>query len=514
MKRWTAAVFLLFLMLLMFISVCLKAESFLIRCQNPALPQESRHTLNILRHLYPSSSCQELGQRLAQQQSLDLSQQNIRDLSLIRSFRQLRQLRLQNNQIRDISPLRHMSELRSLNLSSNQISDLSPLSHLNLLQELRLANNQISSLAKLKELSSLQLLDVSQNQLQNLAGIRHMRQLTALSFSHNQVRDPSAIMGLKELKILKGRNNNLADLSPFRALVHLQSLDLSGNSIRKLLSLARMTDLKRLNMSDNQIQDLSPLSFLKGLQSLTIAGNQIRDLSPLRVLQKLLTLDLGNNQIRSVRPLLRLKSLRQLSLSGNPLQDAALLRSMHRVKLIRKDLPHNKETTQVSKEPQNIGSRSLPESLSEAEFSQRINARLLRGVIIIGFLFLFLTLILLAWWQLFRKFGIPGWHALIPILNLISYLRLCGCPRWWAFFLLLPLPVLLTILFLPAQVFLIAKALLMSVLAAAIIMLISYHRLRQRYGLSLLFLFGLTLLPPLFFLILAFSHHSDSFEDL
>jgi uncharacterized membrane protein YoaK (UPF0700 family) len=42
-------------------------------------------------------------------------------------------------------------------------------------------------------------------------------------------------------------------------------------------------------------------------------------------------------------------------------------------------------------------------------------------------------------WKVFAKAGEPGWAAIIPIYNVIVFLKIAGRPWWWVFLLLIPL---------------------------------------------------------------------------
>jgi hypothetical protein len=41
-------------------------------------------------------------------------------------------------------------------------------------------------------------------------------------------------------------------------------------------------------------------------------------------------------------------------------------------------------------------------------------------------------------WKLYTKAGQPGWAAIIPIYNIIVFLKIIGRPWWWLFLLLIP----------------------------------------------------------------------------
>ena len=44
-----------------------------------------------------------------------------------------------------------------------------------------------------------------------------------------------------------------------------------------------------------------------------------------------------------------------------------------------------------------------------------------------------------AFWKVFTKAGQPGWAAIIPIYNIIVWLRIAGRPGWWIILLLIPI---------------------------------------------------------------------------
>ncbi len=41
-------------------------------------------------------------------------------------------------------------------------------------------------------------------------------------------------------------------------------------------------------------------------------------------------------------------------------------------------------------------------------------------------------------WKIYVKAGQPGWACLIPIYNIIVFLRIVGKPWWWLLLLLIP----------------------------------------------------------------------------
>lgn len=60
----------------------------------------------------------------------------------------------------------------------------------------------------------------------------------------------------------------------------------------------------------------------------------------------------------------------------------------------------------------------------------------------VGFTVVFLGVVVFliaACWKVFTKAGEPGWAAIVPIYNVIVWLRIAGRPAWWIILLLIPL---------------------------------------------------------------------------
>ena len=111
-----------------------------------------------------------------------------------------------------------------------------------------------------------------------------------------------------------------------------------------------------------------------------------------------------------------------------------------------------------------------------------------------GFL-LFLVLLAFVWllfalplWGVYQKAtpqGEPAWAAFVPVYSFIILLRVAGRPAWWAFFLILAIPV---IPFGP--------------LAFWIISIFIYNDISKSFGHGPGFTVGLVLLPIIFWFIL------------
>lgn len=92
-------------------------------------------------------------------------------------------------------------------------------------------------------------------------------------------------------------------------------------------------------------------------------------------------------------------------------------------------------------------------------------------------LLVFIVISIASWWVIFAKAGEPGWAALIPIYNLVVFLKVAGRPIWWLILFLVPV-------------------------VGLIFFLLACLSLAQRFNKSplygvLLFLFGIIMFPLL-----------------
>ncbi len=115
-----------------------------------------------------------------------------------------------------------------------------------------------------------------------------------------------------------------------------------------------------------------------------------------------------------------------------------------------------------------------------------IAVRLLIGFFIVYFV-ISIVPVAIGMWKVFTKAGQPGWAVLIPIYNFIVLLRIAGLPWYWVF---TPLVAIIPIL---------------GGIACLVWVVWVHHRISTRFGKGIGFTIGLTLLAPIFWLILGFD---------
>ncbi|MEK0437777.1 MAG: hypothetical protein RL444_153 [Verrucomicrobiota bacterium] len=109
---------------------------------------------------------------------------------------------------------------------------------------------------------------------------------------------------------------------------------------------------------------------------------------------------------------------------------------------------------------------------------------------IAAFAFVFIAIavvVTIGMWKAFAKAGQPGWAVLVPIYNIIVLLRVAGLPWYWVF---APFVAIIPIL---------------GWIAYIVWIVWIHHRISTRFGQGVGFTIGLTLLGPIFWLILGFG---------
>ncbi len=168
------------------------------------------------------------------------------DVSSLISATSLLTLDLQNNQISDVSMFSNgFPELRYVNLSDNQIADISGLAQSSKLRAVLVANNQLTSLDGLENKPELKGIMANNNQISDISALStSMAELQYIDLGNNQISDISVLSGLAGEK---------------SGLYAQTALLLENNQITSLSSLPSTLNYK-LAIYGNPISDYSPIS--------------------------------------------------------------------------------------------------------------------------------------------------------------------------------------------------------------------------------------------------------------
>lgn len=142
--------------------------------------------------------------------SLDLKQQNLTFIPLhLKSLEHLEELNLSCNNLIDISILRNITNLKNLNLSNNKIIDISIICHLTSLEVLNVSNNFITTIPEdFKNLKFLESLIIDNNKLKKIpANLYYLPYLHNISAQNNEITKTQDDLAGIQTKKIKGFNN-------------------------------------------------------------------------------------------------------------------------------------------------------------------------------------------------------------------------------------------------------------------------------------------------------------------
>ena len=171
-----------------------------------------------------------------------------------------------NREIVNLQGLEYAVNLTNIDLSINQISEITPLSNLTKLARLVLGYNQISDITPLQNLTNINNLNLYSNQISDLSPLINMN-LISLSISYNQISDITLLQNFTNLTYLRLSNNQISDIYPLANLTNLQWLYLNNNEISDIATLTGLVNLKELYLSSNRINDITPLVLNSGLNN-------------------------------------------------------------------------------------------------------------------------------------------------------------------------------------------------------------------------------------------------------
>lgn len=235
----------------------------------------------------------------------------------------------------EMSQVAKLYALTSLNLSGNNITDISALSTLGGLTALDLSNNRISDIRALAELTGLRTLYLDNNPITDFSALYALENLSTLSIKGMAISEAqlqALSSALPNCAIHSDTNQeDAADITlggvTFKSDV--KELNLSNRGITDISALSACRDLERLDLTGNKISDITPLMDIPGLRELIIKDNQVTDLRPLMALTTLVYINAEGNGIISTVPLGSLTGLKELHLAENPISDYSGLSKLY-----------------------------------------------------------------------------------------------------------------------------------------------------------------------------------------
>jgi len=182
--------------------------------------------------------------------------------------------------LNNIDILSELIQLEILNLSTNQIKDISGLKKLKRISNLNLTFNGIDHCNDLENMSNMLHLDVSDNYLTDLIFVQNMEKLKSLDARSNRIQDLNPLSRLTNLESLYLSSNKISNITAIETCLNIQRLGMHSNLLKDISPLEKIPKLVYLNLSHNKITNIQSLKKNTNLQELLLRNNQIDDLSP------------------------------------------------------------------------------------------------------------------------------------------------------------------------------------------------------------------------------------------
>ncbi|MEG2868715.1 MAG: hypothetical protein RR894_13300 [Terrisporobacter sp.] len=133
--------------------------------------------------------------------TLQISMNNVNDLTPIKDLTNLEFLEVYRNEISDLTPLRNLKNLEHLDIYNNAgIVNLEPISKLNKINfiDMHYCNRRTSRVTfeDLGSLTNLEFLSIDDNFVDNLGFVKNLKKLSTFSCNNNYVTDLTNIQGL------------------------------------------------------------------------------------------------------------------------------------------------------------------------------------------------------------------------------------------------------------------------------------------------------------------------------
>ncbi|EFR98283.1 leucine-rich repeat-containing protein, partial [Listeria ivanovii FSL F6-596] len=124
----------------------------------------------------------------------------------------------------------NLTNLKILNLSSNQLSDISALKDAQYLTNLSVSNNHIADISVISNLSQLQLFYGESNQITSIEAFRNNKTLVDFDANFNQITDITPLSNIPTLRSVYIDENQISDFSSLEGQL-LTSFEATGQNI-------------------------------------------------------------------------------------------------------------------------------------------------------------------------------------------------------------------------------------------------------------------------------------------
>lgn len=164
---------------------------------------------------------------------LDLSGKGLNnyDLQNLIYMTKLERIELSDNNLSDISVLGKIPSLREIDADNNSIEDISFLEDLPNIEIVVMNNNRIKDISVFLRFTTIKKIWMCDNQIGDISPIAQNKGLTEFGINGSYIYDISALYGMTRLEILCAYGCGLTDISPLSECTNLRELHIGGNNI-------------------------------------------------------------------------------------------------------------------------------------------------------------------------------------------------------------------------------------------------------------------------------------------
>lgn len=279
---------------------------------------KNNHTREVLARVLEAASgdCTEIYQKSQSVKELNISFEEITDLSMIEGLGELETLSLGGVRTTNLAPIAKLYQLKELSVVSKTISDLSAIATLTNLEKLNIDSTRVNNLNFLKPLKNLQSFKYdAAASLKDIDPLLGLTNLTELSLSGYDLANLTEVKKLTKIKRLTLSSPVITNLDFVENMKDLEELLIVGKDV-DISSVSKLPGLRYLHIEHSGVTDISALKGMLSLQDIYLDDNKITDISALENLSDLTTLRISKNRIESLAPLKNLEFLSHLEVSS------------------------------------------------------------------------------------------------------------------------------------------------------------------------------------------------------
>lgn len=266
--------------------------------------------------------------------SVNVSGQNVTDISPVLKLPKLKVVVARNTGITDLLPLTGLKEITSIDISETSVKSLSPLERLPKLKVIIASKSKVEGV-EFQSFTSLQKLYVDGTTVNDVIAARFLEKNSKCLIIYKSVllkewwttlppgwrdifsnqdgmsENPSMeqLHRLVEQTKLTGKDAPVSSLSMLSEFIRLKELSLSGTALTTITPVESIRLLKSLHIAGSPLTTIEGINFFIDLEDLDISNTPIIDIYPVWQLNSLKRLNCAGTQIKRIDALEKLESL-------------------------------------------------------------------------------------------------------------------------------------------------------------------------------------------------------------